>query len=240
LPKDVNCNKNDRKLKILIAIPAYNEERYIGNVVRKAKIYATEVIVIDDASKDNTSQIAKEAGAFVIKHEINKRYGGAIKSCFQVAKDKDADILVILDGDGQHDPKDIPNLLKPILDGQADIVIGSRFLNKSNDIPLYRKFGINVITFLFNFCSKTKVTDSQSGFRSYNRNALSLLGSLEEDCMGVSVEIIIKARKKRLIIKEVPINVKYYEDSSTLNPVIHGVSVALTVLKLRTKYVALK
>jgi len=219
---------------ILAAIPAYNEEKYIGNVVSETKRFIHNVYVVDDASTDKTSEIAKRAGAKIVRHQQNLRYGGAVKSCFKIAKETGADVLVILDGDGQHDPKDIPLLLEPIIKGHADIVIGSRFLKKNKSIPLYRKFGINIITLLFNFGSSIKVTDSQSGFRAYNRRALDL-DQLYENCMGLSVEVIIQARKKGLVIEEVPISVNYYEDSSTINPIVHGLSVALTVVKHRVK-----
>lgn len=232
----MSVNKRvSKKPNIIIAIPAYNEEHYISNVVTKSKPYASEVIVIDDASNDLTSQMAKKAGALVVKHQVNKRYGGAISSCFRVAKERDADILIILDGDGQHNPEDIPVVLNPILNNAADLIIGSRFLNLNNKIPSYRKFGINIITFLVNIFSKLKITDSQSGFRAFGRLAQEL-EPFDEKCMGISIEIILKARLRSLRIKEVPISVFYHNDGSSINPIKHGLSVAITVLKLRVKY----
>ncbi|MBM3118684.1 MAG: glycosyltransferase family 2 protein [Chloroflexi bacterium] len=231
------------RYKIIAAIPAYNEAGFIGEVVSKAKRFVNEVVVIDDGSTDNTARTARSAGAIVIAHNANKGYGEAIKSCFKVATMEGADILVILDGDGQHDPNDIPKLLAPLLTKEADMVIGSRFLppaqltqgtqqTQRTNIRRYRKFGINTITFLLNLGSKTRVSDAQSGFRAYSRRLLDALSPTEKG-MAASVEILIRAREKGFVIAEVPISCVYHSQSSSLNPVIHGLSVALTVIKLR-------
>lgn len=218
--------------KIIAAIPCYNEEKFVGDVVRNARVYVDEVVVIDDGSNDGTGEAAKAAGAVVVTHKTNGGYGQAIKSCFDAARAMDAEVLVILDGDGQHDAAELPLILAPILENSADIVIGSRFLNGTNGVPLYRKFGINVITWLFNIGAKTKVTDAQSGFRAYGSRSVNTI-SLTEEGMGVSVEVLLEARRKGLLIKEVPISCKYHAQSSTLNPVTHGLGVAMTVVKRR-------
>ncbi len=223
-----------RNGKIIAAIPCFNTERFIGDVVSRAVRYVDRVIVIDDGSKDSTADKARAAGAIVISHGTNKGYGEAINSCFKAGRANDADILVTLDGDGQHNPGDIPGLLAPILDGKSDLVIGSRFIGDKVEIPPYRRFGIRIITFLFNLGSGTKVTDAQSGFRAYSRTALAAISATEPG-MSVSVETIIKARAAGLRIKEVPISCQYHEQSSTKNPIIHGLAVAMSVVKLRLK-----
>ena len=114
--------------KVIAAIPCFNTEPFIADVVFKAKRYVDQVIVIDDGSHDNTAEAARAAGALVINHGANRGYGEAIKSCFEAAEANAAEILVILDGDGQHKPDEIPLLLAPILKGEADLIIGSRFL----------------------------------------------------------------------------------------------------------------
>jgi glycosyltransferase involved in cell wall biosynthesis len=219
--------------KIIAAIPAYNEEKYIGEVVRRARKYVHQVVVIDDGSTDRTAAVAEAAGAKVVRHELNKNYGGAIKSCFAVARKMKADILVTFDGDGQHKPEDIPVVIKPILEGKYDLVIGSRFLNDNNKIPRYRRFGIDVITWLYNVGAKYKVTDAQSGFRAYSKKAIMALQSLKDDQMAISVETLIKARKHQLSISEVPITCIYHGEGSTLNPIKHGLSVALATVIYR-------
>ena len=143
----------------------------------------------------------------------------------------DADVLVTLDADGQHSIEDVKTVMEPIKKNEADIVLGSRFLNNNKEnIPKYRKVGIKAITKLTNTSLKKKVTDSQSGFRAYNKRVLSEI-SPSEYGMGVSSEILIKASKKGFKIAEVPIKVSYKGDTSTHHPVSHGVSVILSTMK---------
>lgn len=220
--------------KVIAAIPCYNEDRFISKVVREAKKYVDLVIVVDDGSHDGTSKVARAAGALIVNHINNRGYGESIGTCFEAAKANDADVLVILDGDQQHNPDEVPRALDPIINGKADLVIGSRFLNGQSSVPRYRKLGIGVITWLFNVGAKVKVSDAQSGFRAYSRRILDTL-TLTERGMGVSVEVLIKARGKGFTIKEVPISCRYHSTSSTMNPVRHGLGVALTVVKLRSK-----
>jgi len=219
-------------LKIIAAIPCRNAEPFIGDVVTKARGYVDQVIVVDDGSHDATPKIARTAGALLVSHRVTRGYGESIKTCFEEAKKNDADILVILDGDGQHNPGEIPRLVMPVIGGEADLVIGSRFLGVKSNMPRPRKFGIGIITWLFNAGSKVNVTDAQSGFRAYGKNVLNAF-SFTEKGMGISVETIIKTRAKGLGIREVPISCSYHEGSSTMNPVLHFLSVALAVLKFR-------
>ena len=222
--------------KIIAAIPAYNEESTIGKLVLKVKEHVDQVIIINDGSHDNTIEAAKAAGAIVINHVKNKGYGEAIKSCFEVARAKSADILVTLDGDGQHNPDEIPKLIAPLLNQEADLVIGSRLLRPRQQVsmPRYRAFGISVITFLFNLGSRTKVSDSQSGFRAYSKKVLESF-LLSEKGMSISIETLEKARKVGAIIKEVPIICLYPSSPFNLKAIKHGLCVALSVLRLRLK-----
>ncbi len=227
------------QLKAVAAIPCYNTERFIGDVVSKARRQVKQVIVVDDGSHDNTTEAARAAGATVINHRVNRGYGESIKSCFEAARANAADILAILDGDGQHNPENLPRVLAPVIDGEADLVIGSRFLQPAQltelvNMPRYRKFGINVITFLYNFGSKTKVSDAQSGFRAYNRKVVETL-NLSEKGMSVSIEILVKARKKGFVIKEVPISCTYFSSKLNIKAIKHGLGVALSIVKIRLK-----
>ena len=207
--------------KILVCIPAYNESKNVVEIINRSKKYADGIIVYDDGSTDNTSELAKTAGATVIKSPKNTGYGTAIRALFQAAKDQNADIMVTLDSDGQHDPDHIPRLVEPLLTQNFDIVIGSRFLSKDDKekIPRYRSFGIKTITRLTQSASYSGLTDSQSGFRAYNKNALSKI-NLFEDGMAVSTEILLRDREKNLLATEVPITVNYKNyDTSTHNPI---------------------
>src|SRR5437879_863773 len=138
--------------RILAAIPAYNEGPTIGSVVLKARQFASEVVVIDDGSTDDTANTAALAGAHVIRHPTNRGYGAAIKACLDHARGSGADILVILDGDGQHRAELIPLVAEPVVKGEADVSIGSRFLNprSSKGVPRYRRLGIGLISKLTN------------------------------------------------------------------------------------------
>lgn len=222
------------KPKVIAAIPCYNEARFIGEVVRKAKKYVDQVIVVDDGSHDGTSQAALAAGALVVSHRENKGAGAATKSCFDSAKANQADIVITLDGDNQHTPEDILRLTAPILKGEADLVIGSRFLGDNGNMPAYRKLGIEVITWLFNIGSTVKVSDAQSCFRAHGRRLIEAI-TITESGFGFSVQVLTKAREKGFIIAEVPISCLYHSESSSMNPVRHGVGVAFTVVKLRLK-----
>lgn len=224
--------KNRRR--IIAGIPAYNEAKHIGDVVFEALRHVDEVIVVDDGSRDDTARIAKAAGATVIRSEINQGPGQATKTCFRLAKERKADVLVTLDGDGQHNPEEIPGVMAPILDGRAYVVIGSRFLNRENNIPMYRRFGISAINLLFNFATTVRMSDSQSGFRAYSDNALNLL-NITEKGFGFSIELLLQAGRKGLAIAEVPISCIYRSTRHSLNPVIHGLVMVLAVFRLRTK-----
>lgn len=223
--------------KVVVAIPCFNTELYIGEVVRKARKYVDEVIVINDGSHDATAEAARAAGAMVINHGTNRGYGGAIISCFEAAKAQSADVLVTLDGDGQHEAGEVPKILAPILSGEADLVIGSRFLASEVAMPAYRRFGIGVITWLFNLGSRTRVSDSQSGFRAYRSGVFGDV-LLSESGMGISIETLEKARRKHATIKEVPVTCQYTRgNGSHLNTraVRHGLGVALDVVRIRLK-----
>ena len=222
-------------MKIIIGIPAYNEEKNIASLLIKLKKISQNIIVCNDGSNDLTGKIAKELGATVIEHEKNLGYGSAIKSIFLKAREINADILVTFDADGQHRIEDIDTILEPIKKNIADIVIGSRFLNNNQEIPKYREIGIKAITKLTNVTGGTKITDSQSGFRAYSKKILKEIQP-KESGMGISTEILIKTQKAGFIITEVPITILYEGDTSTHNPISHGSSVILSTLK----YVAIE
>ena len=217
-------------MKITIGIPAFNEEKHLPQILTKLKEITNSIIVCDDGSTDNTSIIAKKFGAEVIKHKKNLGYGSAIKSIFQVASEINSDILVTFDADGQHIIEDINKVIQPIKDEEADIVIGSRFLNNNNDVPGYRKIGIKLITQVTNASIKKHFTDSQSGFRAYKKQVLDNI-VLTEQGMGISTEILIKATEKKFRITEIPIKILYEGNTSTHNPVSHGTSVLISTIK---------
>lgn len=221
---------------VVVGIPAFNEEKTIGRVVLEAQKFADAVVVCDDGSADLTGEIAERLGAAVIRHGRNLGYGAAVKSLLVHAGELGADVLVTLDADGQHNPNEIPNIVKPIVQGVADVVIGSRFVDASGtvEMPLYRRFGARLIAKLVNGSSKKGVRDAQSGFRAYNRQALGRLSVLEAG-MGASIEILLEATKHDLKICEVPSSCKYHNGdvaTSTKHPVMHGMGVVMSIVRL--------
>lgn len=229
--------RGGRSLKpfVVAAIPAYNEEKTIAKVVLQAQLHVDKVVVCDDGSSDLTADIAERVGADLVRHEKKLGYGAAIQSLFKWAKRANADIMVTLDGDGQHDPNEIPVLAEPVLKGKVDIVVGSRFLGdmeKKNGMPKYRRLGIKVITRLAGAASDDRFSDAQSGFRVYGRRALEDL-RLFEDGMGVSVEALMNARKQGLTVAEVPAGCDYHGlEPSTRSPLRHGMSVVMSIVRL--------
>jgi glycosyltransferase involved in cell wall biosynthesis len=221
---------------VVVGVPAFNEEKSIGRVVLEARKHADKIIVCDDGSNDLTGEIAKELGAVVVRHRRNLGYGAAIQTLFKRARKLNADVLVTLDGDGQHDPSEIPDVVKPILGGHADIVIGSRFADghPAAAMPWYRRAGVKFITKLVNNSSEHTVNDAQSGFRAYSRESLEAL-KVFENGMGASVEILMNAQKQGFRILEVASSVSYHNEgvkTSTHNPVKHGVGVVMSIAKL--------
>ena len=219
----------------IACIPAYNEESHIESLVKSAKNHVDSVVVCDDGSTDNTANIAKNSGAVVISHKINKGYGAAIISLFDYARENNVDTMITVDGDGQHDPDQIPLLVDILSQHNVDVVIGSRFLNQNTEAPGYRQRGIKIITSTANYGTDLKVSDSQSGFRAYSKNAINAIHPTEEN-MSVSTEILFKISNKGLSLAEVPITISYDGDTSEHNPLSHGVSVLANTIK----YVSIK
>ena len=227
-------------MKIIVGIPAFNEEKNIARIITRLNKITDSIVVCNDGSTDLTSEIAEKMGAVVINHEKNLGYGGAIRSIFLKSREMDGDVLVTFDADGQHRIEDIEHVLNPIINNQADLVIGSRFLDeKDQEVPQYRKMGIKVITKITNASLKQKLTDSQSGFRAYSKKVLNELNPSELG-MGISTEILIKASSKNFKISEVPIKILYSGDTSTHNPVSHGSSVILSTIKFTSIHNPLK
>ncbi|MCS7367721.1 MAG: glycosyltransferase [archaeon YNP-WB-062] len=225
-----NDSMGGKRPFIVACIPAYNEELTIAKVVLRTRRHVDRVIVCDDGSSDMTAEIAKACGAEVIRHERNMGYGAAIGSLFRRAREVGADIIVTLDADGQHDPDYIPRLIEPLIRGEADIVIGSRFLADEANVPAYRRIGIRIINWVTGRGS-SRISDTQSGLRAYSRKAIEAISPTETG-MGVSTEILLRAEEMGLRVKEIPVKIIYdVKQPSTLNPLIHGLDVVFSTLK---------
>jgi len=215
--------------RIVVCIPAFNEEKNIAKVIVLAKKHVDEVVVCDDGSTDMTGEIARNLGATLIQHSKNLGKGVAIKDLFHYARGAGAAVTVTVDGDGQNDAGQIPLLVRPILDGTADIVNGSRFL-KRNPIPRGRRVGDRVLDDLTNAVAHNHVTDTQSGFRAYSLIALERI-EVTEPAIAVDSQILIDASKKGLRVAEVPVDVAYEKDASPYPPAKQGAYVIVSILR---------
>jgi len=223
-----------KKPTIVACIPAFKEEASIARVILCAQKYVDHVLVCDDGSPDMTGEIAEKLGAFVIRHGRNLGKGSAVKSLLDEARKYGAEVVVLLDADGQHDPSEIPTLVKPIEQGQADFVIGSRYTAKWNRIPLYRKIGLKIVDSLLRRSGKTYVNDTQCGFRAISRKSLEILSSFDAEGFGVESEMLALAAKNGVRVVEVPINVRYAgaRNTSKRSPLRHGGELISTFLRL--------
>jgi glycosyltransferase involved in cell wall biosynthesis len=235
MPRLVDVSELDRPApeaigrRIIVAIPCLNEERNIGSLVIQARRWASEVVVVDDGSTDETALIAEGAGATVIRHAENQGKGAALNSAFGVALGRDADVLVVMDGDGQHRADGIPNVAAPVLKGEADIVVGSRHLQEGG-IPRVRRVGQTVVTAATNLGSGVNVTDSQSGFRAFSRKALESM-TFSSRGFAVESEMQFLALDRGLVVVEVPIEAVYV-DPPKRNVFRHGLVVIDGVMRL--------
>src|SRR5437773_3756780 len=217
--------------KILVAIPAFNEGATIGSVVLKARQFASEVVVVDDGSSDDTAETAALAGAHVIQHARNLGKGFAIRSAWLYAREHAPEAFVLLDGDHQHNPNDIPRLVETILSGKSDIVIGVRW-GKTSGMPMYRRMGKRALDYATAAAAKNGLlTDSQSGYRVFSTQALEALEPTEN---GLSIEsqLLLEAQERNLRIEEVHVDSRYDLDGSTISPGKHGSSVLGRIIVL--------
>ena len=219
-------------MKKIVCVPAYNEANSIRDIILRIKKNVDTVIVCDDGSTDSTEKIAKENGAIVIKHKKNLGKGEALRTLFDYAKKSEADVMVTIDGDGQFLPEEIPKLMKPILNKEADVVIGYRF-DDAEQMPTYRKMGNKVLDKVTNLASDLPFRDSQGGFRAYSRKAFETIKSSTSG-FGIDAEILVNAANSGLKIVEEKITVIYDTGgkTSTKNPISHTSEVIFSLIDL--------
>ncbi len=218
------------KKSIVVCIPTYNEEKNIAKMIVSIKKYADQIIVVDDGSTDYTSNIVKELGVKLIKHKQNLGKGAALRTGFLHAMTYSPDVVVTIDGDGQHDPSDIPKIIQPIIDGEVDVVIGSR--SDETKMPRYRKIGLDGISFLNRLATKTNIKDMQSGFRAYSFKSLISIAPEKYTDYSAEFEQIDSLTRKGFEIKEVPVKLKYdgLDKTSKKNFLTHGGELVLASL----------
>ena len=233
----------DSRVKTVAVIPAYNEEHSIAKVILGTRRYVDRVIVCDDGSKDMTSVIAEELGARVVRHDENRGKGEALRTLYKEIAELGPDIIITVDGDGQHDPDQIPMLVKPIEAGESDVVVGSRYVDGGRmDAPLHRKFGLRIINFLYKKVAGLKIKDTQCGFRAYSRKAFEFLMQGDEKGYGIEGEQLVLASKNGIRVTEVPISVRYngLGVTSKKSALLHGADLMATLFRLAVEKKPLK
>jgi len=228
--REVGAGVGASRCPIVAVIPAHNEERFIGSVVLQSRQYADAVIVVDDGSEDATAEIAEAAGATVMQHAQNLGKGVALNTGFAAARLLYPDVVIVLDADGQHAAEQIPLLAKPILEGRADMVVGSRFMTGNGSVPVVRALGLRGMTLLSNLGSGVPLSDSQTGFRAFSRGALDQI-TFTAKGFSVESEMQFLAQQLGLRTAEVPISCAY-ADRPKRNVIGQGLEVLNGVLRL--------
>jgi glycosyltransferase involved in cell wall biosynthesis len=223
-------------LKITVVVPALNEESAIGNVVRSIPS-KMKILVVDNGSEDKTAEIARRNGATII-YEPNRGYGRALRTGFNYAL-RSSDVIVMIDGDDTYNPREIPKIIKPIISGEKDVIVGCRIKSRQSGMSLMHYIGNKLLSWEFRLLFNLPVTDTLSGFKAFSREAL-LRMELKENDMSFSVEVLIEAARKGLRVGEVPILYRQRQGKSKLNPIRDGLryltfmfSQYLLTLKLR-------
>lgn len=219
---------------IIAVVPAYNEERFIGSVILRAQKLVDKIIVVDDGSTDATAEIAQAAGAVVMQHEQNRGKGVALNTGFQYARQLAPELVITFDADGQHVPEEIGRLSAPILNGSADIVVGSRYLGKTSQVPRHRIWGHHFFNIMTGQVSGVPLTDSQSGFRAFSKRALEAI-HFKSNGFSVECEMQFLASEQNLHVVEVPITIHYF-DKPKRSVMVHGLTVLNGLLHLIGQY----
>jgi glycosyltransferase involved in cell wall biosynthesis len=220
--------------KVVAIVPAYNEERFIGSVVIQAKMHVDTVIVVDDGSEDATAEIAERAGAVVVRHDRNRGKGHALNTGFQQARELGPQAIILIDGDGQHRAEEIPGLLAPVLQGKADVVVGSRYMGKPCGVPRHRILGHWAFTSLTNLLSGVSLSDSQNGFRAFSARAVDEI-VFSAGGFAVESEMQFLASDHELRVAEAPVTA-LYPDGPKRSVISHGMMVLNGVLRLMGQY----
>jgi len=203
-------------MNVQVVIPAYNEAKTIFEIIRKLKDQVSQIITVDDGSTDDTGELAKQAGAKVLTHFLNRGQGAALQTGISFALANGAEIIVTFDADGQHNPDEIDQVIKPLLLGEVDVVLGSRFLEsriknqelRIKNVPLMRFVVLKLAAWFTRLYTGLKVTDAHNGFRAFSAKAASLI-EIKQDGMAHASEIIEQIKKQGLKFKEVPVEINY-------------------------------
>ena len=197
--------------KVWVVIPAYNEAKNISGVISQLREVTSNIVVVDDCSSDNTAEIVKNLGVDLVSHFINRGQGAALQTGAEFALKQGAEVIVHFDADGQMQVKDIAKVIAPIIAGKAEIVFGSRFLDKNSKIPWTKKNFIHFPGKVFNWLfTGIRLTDAHCGFRALSKNAAEKI-VITQDGMAHATEILDQVRQYNLKYQEVPVEILYHE-----------------------------
>lgn len=235
------------KMKIIITIPAYDEEKTIRNVIKDTKKvmnktkFKYEVIVVDDGSTDRTALVAKKAGAYVYSHPYRYGLAETFRTEMNIALKKKGEIIVHIDADGQYRAEEIPRLIEPIIKKEADLILGSRFLGKIEEMPFIKKIGNKAFSRVISGVTDIKITDSQTGFRAFNRKVAEKINIISNHTY--TQEMVIKTIKEKFKIKEIPIYFdkrKYGKSKLLANPFEYAIKAWINIFRIYRDYAPLK
>jgi len=226
-------------MKIFIVLPAYNAEKTLQRTLHEIpQEFHENILLVDDASTDHTVEVAKSLGLRVIQHPENRGYGGNQKTCYKSALEMEADLVVMVHPDHQYDARIIPELIKPIISGDADAVFGSRMLGGrplENGMPKYKYYANILLTAFANMIFKRYLTEIHSGFRAYSKKYLALIRfEQNSDDFVFDTEIIAQGMANNLFFQEVPIETRYFPEASSINfrrSVVYGFGVLWVLIK---------
>ncbi len=225
--------------KIFIVLPAYNAAKTLIRTLNEIPPdFRQNIILVDDASQDNTVEVARQAGLTVIVHEHNLGYGGNQKTCYTQALRRGADIVVMLHPDHQYDAKVIPDLVRPILNGEADAVFGSRMLGGhtlEGGMPKWKYMANVLLTAFANIVFGRYLTEIHSGFRAYSRKYLETMRFMDNSNDFIfDTEIIAQGMMCKLNFQEVPITTRYFPEASSINlrrSIVYGLGILVVLTK---------
>jgi glycosyltransferase involved in cell wall biosynthesis len=227
--------RNAKESKVVVVIPAYNEAKTIEDIIYKTRKISTLIVVVDDGSNDGTAELSRSLNVKVVRNSRRMGKGIALKRGIIEAVKYDPDIVVTLDADGQHDPFEMPKLLQPILRSEADITIGSRYFDAAiRELPPKRRIGLSIINKLNSLLTRTKVKDSQSGFRAYDKGVIEKIVGYTATGYGVETEQLALADSYGFRIVEVPVKIKYHglKKTSNANSYLHGGTIIFTIIRI--------
>lgn len=199
---------SDTRAAVFVVVPAYNEGARLTKVLDELGRTGYHIVVVDDGSCDQTSDVARSHGCSVLRHVFNRGQGAALQTGITFAIREGADVIVTFDADGQHQTSDLPTLLAPILEGRCDFVLGNRFLNGQSNVPAFRKVVLQLGRLFTFLTAGLRVGDSHNGYRAFSRKGASAI-SLKQDRMAHASEIYDQIRQARLPFVEVPVTIRY-------------------------------